>query len=106
MLNKCFSMKNSIGHLLNVSNSFYLISVESDKIINVNKIRLLMSIINLIYVVLTITLNLFLFGSSNYLFSLIKFKSMPDQTMIRSFSMACGFSSLLILLIKIDLILG
>ena len=104
--NNYFSMKSSLGHLMDISVNFYLIPMKIDGIVNGerNKMRTLMSIVNLIYVWFSFTLNAFLFSSLNYLYSLIKFNSMPDQT--RKLIFAFGFTSLWIFPIKIDLILG
>ena len=99
-------MKRSIQHLIDASIHFYLIPMEINGIINGirNTKRFLMSIVNLIYFIFSITLNIFLFATSNNLYSLLKFSLMPDQT--REFIFVFGFASLWIFPIKIDLIFG
>ena len=104
--NNYFSMKSSLEHLMDTSTNFYLIPMEIQDIINGkrNEMRFRMSIVNLIYVLFFLTLNAFLFSSSNYLFSIIKFDLMPDQT--RELIFSFGFASLWCFPAKIDLILG
>lgn len=59
----CFSIKSSIGDLINTSTKFFLIPMDLDGIINGvrNKTKFRMSIVDLIYVLFSITLNTFLF---------------------------------------------
>ena len=68
---------------------------------NRNKIRFRMTIVNMIYFLLFLTVNLFLFSTSDYLFSLLRFNSMPDQ--IKSMMLTISFGSLLLVSIRIDL---
>ena len=101
-----FSIKSSIGHLMDASTGFLLIPMDLDGIINgiINKIKFRMSIVHLIYVLFSITLNTISFATSNYLYSLLKFKSMPEQ--MKPFLVFVAFSSLWFVPIKMDLILG
>ena len=105
MINDYFTMKNSIGHLMSASTGFFLIPMEIEGISNGirNKMRFRMSIFNLIYFLFAIEFNVFLFSSSNYLFSLIKLKWLPNQT--REFIFLLASSSIWVLVIRFDLIM-
>ena len=101
-----FSIKNSIEHLMDASTGFFLIPMDLDGIINGirNKIKFRMSIVHLIYVLLSTTLNVFSFATSNYLYSLLKFNLMPDH--MKPFLMFTAFASSWLVPIKMDFILG
>ena len=101
-----FSIKSSIGHLMDASTGFLLIPMDLDGIINGirNKLKFRMSIVHLICVLLSITSNTFLFATSNYLYSLLKLNLMPEY--MKPFLLFAAFSSLWFVPIKMDFILG
>ena len=103
-IKKYFSLKSSIEHLMSLSTGIHMIPMNIDEIINGNRneIGFRMTIVNLIYS-LFLALNCFLFSTSSYLFSLLKFKSMPDQ--MKLIILTIAFVSLLMVTIRIDLIL-
>ena len=95
-----FKMKESLGHLIHVSNHFYFIFFESNQTKNSKKFK--MSLLHLIYYSL-FTLNCLMIVISDDFYSLVKIKYLPDQFKLCASLLTIG--SIWIIIIRIDLLI-
>ena len=102
---KYFLSEHSLGHLMDTAKSTYLFSIDSNEIYNESKNpkRFYFVILNLIHFLLFV-LNVIIFSSSNYCYSLIKSEYLTYQ--IRILLNMIGIGTLWLLIIKIDFIIS
>ena len=100
-----FLSVHSLGHLMETAKSTYLFSINSNEIYNQfkNPKRFYFVILNLIHFLLFV-LDVIIFSSSNYCYSLLKSEHLNDQ--IRILFNMIGIGTLWLLIIKIDFIIS